>query len=81
MTVTVLLFAAAKEAAGTGRMEITMPDNATVADVKRHICDRFPTVRSMLETAMWSINSEYARLDDPVSDRAEIGVILPVSGG
>jgi molybdopterin converting factor small subunit len=73
------LFAAAREAAGTGRD--TVP-GATVDDVLAAACarydDRFSAV--LADSRVW-LNGEPVTGSEPVGDDDEVAVLPPVSGG
>ena len=73
------LFAAAREAAGTGRAEI---DGATVGEVldgaRARYGDRFAAV--VARSRVWR-NGEPTEVDAAVSERDEVAVLPPVSGG
>lgn len=75
----VRLFAAARDAAGTGRDEL--PGN-TVADVlreaRRRYGDRFDAV---LRTSKIWVNGEPAHEHDVIGAADELAVLPPVSGG
>jgi molybdopterin converting factor small subunit len=75
----VRLFAAARDAAGTGRDEVP---GATVGDVlaaaSRRYGSRFTDV---LRTCKIWVNGEPADLQDPVGAADELAVLPPVSGG
>jgi sulfur-carrier protein len=77
--VTVRLFAAAREAAGTGRDELP---GATVADVVTAARDRYGAeFGDVLRTCRVWRNGEPAAGDEPVADGDEVAVLPPVSGG
>jgi sulfur-carrier protein len=73
------LFAAAREAAGTGRDTMA---GSTVAEVlqaaRERYGDRFAAV---LTTCRVWVNGEAADDDQPVGDDDEVAVLPPVSGG
>ena len=73
------LFASAREAAGTGRDTIA---GATVGEVldaaTRRYGDRFAGV---LEGCRIWVNGDPATTDTPVTERDEVAVLPPVSGG
>jgi len=73
------LFAAAREAAGTGRDEI---EGGNVAEVLGAACDRygerFATV--LAASRVW-VNGSPAADGDPVRSGDEVAVLPPVSGG
>lgn len=76
---TLRLFAAAREAAGTGRAEV---DGATVGEVLDHAGMRFGEefVGIVTRSRVWR-NGEPASRTDPVTDGDEVAVLPPVSGG
>jgi len=74
--VTVRLFAALRERAGTGKREIEVPEGAVVGDV-------FAALGIGAEPAglNYAVNQEYADRAATLSDGDEVAVISPVSGG
>jgi MoaE-MoaD fusion protein len=74
--VSVRLFAGLRERAGTGALELTLGDAATVADV-------WPALELGDEPAglMVAVNKEYVRENRTLSDGDEVALIPPVSGG
>ena len=81
MTVRVKLFASAKELAGGDSVTIDVPANATLADVREAIVGQCGALREIMPHAMWAVNTEYATEDTRVTDKSEIAIIPPVSGG
>lgn len=80
MALTVLYFAAAREAAGTGREELEVPDG-DVAALRRALVQRHPALARVLPRCRIALEQELAEDGDPVRDGAEVAVIPPVSGG
>jgi molybdopterin converting factor small subunit len=76
---TLRLFAAAREAAGTGRESVpgTTVGQVLAAARQRH-GDHFTEV--LAGARVW-LNGEPAGNDDPVTDSDEVAVLPPVSGG
>jgi molybdopterin converting factor small subunit len=73
------LFAAAREAAGTGRDEVT---GSTVAEVLAVAESRYGSgFSSVLGTCRIWVNGEAADLETPVTATDEVAVLPPVSGG
>ena len=73
------LFASARDAAGTGRVEVP---GATVAEVLDAARQRFGDafVAVLPTCAIWR-NGEACEPHDPVTDADEVAVLPPVSGG
>ena len=75
----VRLFAAAREAAGTGSDVI---DGATVGDVLDAAVDRYgERFQDVLATCRIWVNGDDARTDTAVGPADELAVLPPVSGG
>lgn len=76
---TLRLFAAAREAAGTGTAEI---DGATVGEVLARAETEFGEgFRDVLHSCRIWVNGEPADPGTAVGDRDEVAVLPPVSGG
>jgi molybdopterin synthase sulfur carrier subunit len=76
---TLRLFAAAREAAGTGSDSLP---GSTVGEVLDLACHRYgPGFAQVLDTAKVWCNGEPAQRTDPVVDGDEVAVLPPVSGG
>ena len=80
MALTVLYFAAAREAAGTDR-ETLEAAPATVAELRRLLGGRHPGLEPVLARCRIALDQELAVDADPVPPGAEVAVIPPVSGG
>ena len=81
MAVSILFFATLKQRAGCDRMELDLPDGATVSELKNLLALRLPDLQPALPSALVSINREFAFATDPVPAGAEVGLFPPVSGG
>lgn len=81
MQIKVLLFATLKDLAGTNKLDLTLNENATLADVKQALSAQFPEMSANLKAALGSINREYAFDKNAISDGDEVAFFPPVSGG
>ena len=81
MTIRVLLFALARDVAGTDALELEIPAGATVGDVRRRLAELHPELAPVLARSMLAVNEEYAAEASAVPDGAELACIPPVSGG
>lgn len=82
MKITVLFFATLRSLTGIKKIEIELPPNGRVADLKHVVSDRFPQVdSSLLDTVLISVNREYADDEQIIPDEAEVAIFPPVSGG
>lgn len=76
---TLRLFAAAREAAGTGQAQI---QGDTVGDVLAHAEAQFGDgFRSVLASCRVWVNGEPADPDTAVQEKDEVAILPPVSGG
>jgi molybdopterin synthase catalytic subunit len=77
----VLLFARARELAGSSAIAVTLPRGATVADVRRTLAVECPELAPWLPRCAIGVNGEYADDSTAIAPGAEIAVLPPVSGG
>ncbi len=76
MRVTVALFALLRERAGARELELDLPEGARVGDA----LDALAAVVGDVPVVL-AVNRRYADRDERLSDRDEIALIPPVSGG
>ncbi|BDG08302.1 molybdopterin converting factor subunit 1 [Anaeromyxobacter paludicola] len=81
MNLTVLFFAAAREAAGLDRETIVLPEPADVAALRRALAERHPALARILPRCRMAAGEELVEEHHPLADGAEVAVIPPVSGG
>ncbi len=81
MMVKVLFFAAAKEMAGTDRLEVILDDESTVGDLKTQLVEQYPALMELMEKSTIAVDQEYVRDEKQLYHDAEVGLIPPVSGG
>ncbi|WP_206830986.1 molybdopterin converting factor subunit 1 [Alicyclobacillus fructus] len=81
MRVDIRLFANVKEIAGRDKLELDVPDHATVSDVVQALRDAYPQLREALQHVMVAVNLEFADPSRRVQEGDEIALIPPVGGG
>ncbi len=81
MRIGVLFFATAREAAATDATELDLPEGSTVGHARDALGERFPELQIRLPHCRFAVNREFAGLERPLTDGAELAVIPPVSGG
>lgn len=81
IAVTVLLFAHLKEKAGAARVEVLLPDAATVADLKAALAQQYPALAEAMPTVIVAVNKSFAYDPDPITPEVELALFPPVSGG
>lgn len=80
MALTVLYFAAAREAAGT-EQETLEASPATVADLRRLLVGRHPGLERVLSRCRIALDQRFVQDADPVPAGSEAAIIPPVAGG
>ena len=81
MNVRVQLFAIAKQLAGRDAVELTVPDGATIAELRRLLAEAVPALTPVLPHVLFAVNSQYADETTVVAQGASVACIPPVSGG
>jgi molybdopterin synthase catalytic subunit len=81
MQVRVLFFGVLKDLSGRASEALTLPDQATAADVIQHCKQRFPSLKGALSSIAISVNQEYADPNRALRADDEVGLLPPVSGG
>jgi sulfur-carrier protein len=81
ITVTVRLFAAFQEAIATDRMQISLPDRATVRQVYDYLVSDYPGLEQWRSLTRYAVNLDFVEPDTLLSDGDEVALIPPVSGG
>jgi molybdopterin converting factor small subunit len=58
-----------------------VPEGTTVTQLKELVAGRFPALAAGMDTAVVSMNKEFAFDDDLIPSGAEVALFPPVSGG
>jgi molybdopterin converting factor subunit 1 len=77
----VRLFARLRDLAGRDTLDIELPPDATVGDVRRALADQHPALRGLLERCVIAVNEDFADDTMRVPADAEVAILPPVSGG
>lgn len=81
MRVKVKLFAAAKDLVGQEEIEVELPTDATVEQLKSLLVATYPSLADLLPHAMFAVNASYVQDATKLQVSDEIACIPPVSGG
>lgn len=81
MIVRVKLFAVAREKIGKPSIDVELPDQATVGQLRSAIVERYPDLSPAVAHSRFAVNSHYAVDSTSIPAHAEIALIPPVSGG
>lgn len=79
MTLTVRLFAAARDLAAADAVTVPLP--ATVADLRAALSTAYPPLAALLARSAIAVNHDFATDATPLTAADEVAVIPPVSGG
>jgi molybdopterin converting factor subunit 1 len=81
LQVQVLYFATLRDRAGVRQEPVTLPDSATVAQLKTQLADRHPDLRTSLDTVLVAVNQDFAFDTETLAEGDEVALFPPVSGG
>ena len=80
MRIRTLLFATYREMAGTGELELELPEGATAGDLVTHLREVRGLGALPSEPAL-AVNQVYAPLTTDLSEGDEVALLPPVAGG
>lgn len=81
MKISLMLFARARDLAGTSPVELDVPDSATIRDVHQSLLAEFPQLSPISDSLLWAANQEYVSVDRVVLPNDQLACFPPVSGG
>ncbi len=81
MRVRVQLFAVARQLQGADVVELDLPEDATVADLKSAIPTQAPKLAGLLGQLQFAVNEDYAGERTRIGPADKVACIPPVSGG
>ena len=79
--VKLLFFATLRDRAGTKSMELDIPADLTIQELKDKISTEFPNLKESMSSVLITINREYAFDEAVIPRNAELAMFPPVSGG
>ncbi|NUQ63950.1 MAG: MoaD/ThiS family protein [Pirellulales bacterium] len=81
MRTSVRLFAVARQIAGCDRVELELPEHATIGDLRQQLGRDIPALSGLLGPMLFALDARYVNDASLVPPNAEIACIPPVSGG
>lgn len=81
MEISVRAFASYREAIGTPKLLLEVPDGTTPARVWQDLTDRFPRLKNLPQPMAFAVNDEYVAAATPLRVNDELVLLPPVSGG
>ena len=76
-----LFFATIRDRAGVKSLEMDIPADMTIQQLKEKLVEEYPNLKESLHAVLITINREYAFDEAIVPPDAEIAFFPPVSGG
>ncbi|TFF39847.1 molybdopterin synthase sulfur carrier subunit [Mucilaginibacter psychrotolerans] len=80
MKIEILAFGIAKDIFGASTLNVDLSDDSSAGDLKARLEQTYPRLKQ-LASYMVAVNNEYAQDTLPLTERDEIAIIPPVSGG
>jgi molybdopterin converting factor subunit 1 len=81
MTVTVRLFARARDLAGGDVLRLEVPEGVRVGDLRRALAEACPALARLQARCAIALDSDFADDSRPVDPGVEVALLPPVSGG
>jgi molybdopterin converting factor subunit 1 len=81
MIVHVHLFARARDLAGISTLDVELPAEATVADLRRWLAEARPALAALLPRCAVAVDNDFVEDSCPLRDGSEVALLPPVSGG
>ena len=81
MTISVRLFAAARQLAGRDTVSLELAEGCTVADLRTILLKEIPELTPLAGSVRLAVNAQYADDATRIPPGADVAVIPPVSGG
>jgi molybdopterin synthase sulfur carrier subunit len=80
-SLSVKLFARARDLAGSPVAELPWSDGETVIALKQRLIERFPDLKPLVPRLLVAVNNNYASDDCALKTTDEVACFPPVSGG
>ncbi len=81
MQITIQLFAILREFAGASQLRLEVTSGTTAQQAAKILAERFPKIRSHLNTLSFAVNDEIVSAETVLPDSCELALLPPVSGG
>jgi len=79
--ITVNLYYHLKDKAGTNQINLELPDNSTIKELKIFLIRDYPALQSQLDNIMTLINQKIAVDEDKIPLNAQVSFLTPIGGG
>ena len=79
--ITVKLYYHLKDKAGTNQINLEIPENSTIKELKILLIKNYPALQSQLDNIMMLINQKIVLDEDKIPQNAQISFLTPIGGG
>ena len=80
MELQIILFGIARDIVGNPKLKLTLHKGASIGVLKKHLTDNYPEM-ARLKSISFAVGTDYVNDNYELSDKEEIIIIPPVSGG
>ncbi len=77
----IFLFASLRDRVGARSLQMELPAEATIGDLKEKLINDHPALAYMRNSIMAAVNREFAADEQRIPLHAEVALFPPVSGG
>lgn len=81
MNLDVRLFARARDVVGSERVEMELPKECRVGDLRHALAQRFPELAPLVPSLLIAVGNDYADDSRQLTPDAQVACFPPVSGG
>jgi molybdopterin synthase sulfur carrier subunit len=81
MQLPVKLFARARDLAGTAELSLALPEDATVAELRRRLAEAYPALADLLRRCAVAVDDDFAADTLVLTPTSRVAILPPVSGG
>ena len=81
ISIKIVFLGPAKDFAKAESATLELADGATIANLRRELSKRYPSLAAALPTIRFGVNQEFADDDTILTANDEVALIPPVSGG
>jgi len=81
MLINVLFFASYRDQTGTRKVKLDLERITNIGELKLYLVELYPELKPTINSALISIDSEFAFDEDLIHNHAEVALFPPVSGG
>lgn len=81
MQINVRLSSGLSQYTGSPRLQLTVPEDCTLAILLEHLRQDYPPLSEPIRSAVAVIAGRHAGFEEPLSPDQEVAFLIPISGG